>query len=211
MSSDNESGGHPSRYDMSGKRHVVISTCGFHTAKGNYDGVISLFDHMCGKGNYTTVFCGQGELFRVKELTARTDAYLDVVRCAGREFCSGGITETTRASLETPLFPRDVFERMADASWGVDQSTGNQADETLTFTRQMAALYNPKSFNGKRIVLEMYYTDADKRYQILLDGQGSRVLTDGFQEATTRIETPFSVWQSIASGQISGAEALSKG
>ena len=67
------SGSHPSRYDMSGKRTVVISTCGFYTAERNYDGVYSLFDHICGKDNYTTLFCGQGELFRVPELTKRTD------------------------------------------------------------------------------------------------------------------------------------------
>lgn len=211
MSADNESGGHPSRYDMSGKRHVVISTCGFHTAKGNYDGVVSLFDHMCGKGNYTTIFCGQGELFRVKELSAQTDAYLNTVRKAGSEFCSGGITSATREKLETPLFPREIFERMADASWGVDKSTGEKADDTLIFTKQMAALYNPKSFSGKRIVLEMDYTDVNKCYQILLDQQGSQVLTEAFVEPTTRIETPFAVWQSIASGEISGAEALAKG
>ena len=36
MSAEAENGGHPSRYDMSGKRTVVISTCGFYTAKGNY-------------------------------------------------------------------------------------------------------------------------------------------------------------------------------
>ena len=45
------SGSHDSRYDMSGKRHVVISTCGFYTAQGNYDGVTAIFDHLCGKGN----------------------------------------------------------------------------------------------------------------------------------------------------------------
>lgn len=211
MSADSESGGHPSRYDMSGKRHVVISTCGFHTAKGNYDGVISLFDHMVGKGNYTPIFCGQGELFRVKELTAQTDAYLNVVREAGREFCRGGISAQTGASLETPLFTREVFERMADASWGLDTKTGEKADETLVFTKQMAALYNPKSFGGKQIVLEMVYTDENKHYQIILDGKGSRVLTEDFVEATTRIETPFTVWQSIASGEVSGAEALAQG
>ena len=211
MSADCDSGGHPSRYDMSGKRHVVISTCGFHTAKGNYDGVISLFDHMCGKGSYTTIFCGQGELFRVKELSAQTDAYLRVVRAAGSEFCQGEICAQTRASLETPLFPRAVFERMADASWGVEPSTGEVNDETLSFTKQMAALYNPKSFNGKQLVLEMYYTDLDKCYQILLDGQGSQVLTSDFKKFTTRIETPFTVWKAIACGEISGAEALSKG
>ena len=36
MSAEAENGGHPSRYDMSGKRTVVISTCGFYTAEGNY-------------------------------------------------------------------------------------------------------------------------------------------------------------------------------
>lgn len=211
MSSDCESGGHPSRYDMSGKHHVVISTCGFHTAKGNYDGVLSLFDHMCGKGNFTTIFCGQGELFRVKELSAQTDAYLQTVRRAGTEFCGDGISPRTRSALETPLFPRAVFEKMADASWGLDAGTGEKSDDTLIFTKQMAALYNPKSFDGKQKILEMYYTDAGKRYQILLDGQGSRVITSDFTEPTTCIETPYSVWKAIASGEISGAEALSKG
>lgn len=63
MSTETESGGHPSRYDMSGKRTVVISTCGFYTAKGNYDCVTSLYDRLCGKGSYTALFCGQGEHF----------------------------------------------------------------------------------------------------------------------------------------------------
>lgn len=36
------SGSHPSRYDMSGKKTVVISTCGFYTAQGNYNGICSL-------------------------------------------------------------------------------------------------------------------------------------------------------------------------
>lgn len=72
MVSDAESGGHPARFDMTGKRHVVISTCGFYTAKGNYDGVNAIFDHLCGKGNYTAIYCGQGELFRVPELKERT-------------------------------------------------------------------------------------------------------------------------------------------
>ena len=74
---ETESGGHPSRYDMSGKSTVVISTCGFYTAQGNYDCVTSLYDRLCGKGGYTAIFCGQGELFRVKELSnALTNIFL---------------------------------------------------------------------------------------------------------------------------------------
>ncbi len=207
MSTDSETGGHPSRYDMSGKRHVVISTCGFYTAKGNYDGVTAMFDHLCGKGNYTPIFCGQGELFRVPELHERTDAYLDTVRRAGSEFCCGGITNVTRDALEQLLFSRAVFEAMADASWGVEKD-GEKTDETLTFIRQMAALYNKASFDGKERVLEMVYTDCGKRYQIILGKEGSQVLTEDFRTATTTIETPYAVWKAIAAGEISGEEAM---
>ena len=34
----------------SGKRHVLISTCGFYSAEGNYDSVLRMFDHFLGKG-----------------------------------------------------------------------------------------------------------------------------------------------------------------
>lgn len=207
MSRDAESGGHPSRYDMSGKRHVVLSTCGFHTAKGNYEGVNAIFDHICGKGHYTSLYCGQGELFRVKELSARTDAYLNVVRNAGEEFISGSISPATWKALEEPLYPRAVFEAMADASWGVEKS-GAPSDESLTFTRQMAALYNKSAYSGKELVLEMYYTDLERRYQILLGKDGSTVLTEDFQTPTTTIETTFDLWKAIAAGEISGQDAL---
>lgn len=209
MEQDTQSGGHPTRYDVSGKRHVVISTCGFYTAEGNYDGVNAMFDHLCGKGQYTTIYCGQGELFRVKELSARTDEYLYQVRKAGEEFCSGAISTQTRAALNQLLYPREVFEAMADASWGVEK-TGEKSDETMVFTKQMAALYNKAAYPGTDIVLEMDYTDVDKRYQIILGRDGSTVLTENFRKPTTIIETPYSVWKAIASGEIRGEEALAQ-
>ena len=36
------SGSHDARYDMEGKRHVLISTCGFYSADGNYDSVLRM-------------------------------------------------------------------------------------------------------------------------------------------------------------------------
>ena len=207
MTQDSASGGHPSRYDMTGKRHVVISTCGFYTAQGNYDGVDALFTHMCGKGNYTAIYCGQGELFRVKELSARTGEYLSWVSDAGAEFAQSGISAATREKLSNLLYPREVFEAMADASWGVEQS-GEKSDEALVFTRQMAALYNKAAWPGKDIVLEMHYTDLDKRYQLLLQKDGSKVLTENFLQPTTTIETPYSLWKAIGSGEEDGQRAL---
>ena len=211
MSAETESGGHPSRYDMSGKRTVVVSTCGFYTAKGNYGCVTSLFDRLCGKGGYTAIFCGQGELFRVKELADRTDEYLSWVRKAGEEFASGEISTETRGKLDRSLFPRDVFEAMADASWGVGES-GEKEDPSLVFTRQMAALYRKQAWPGRDIVLDMNYTDIGNTYRIVLGESGSRLETEpaeGFSsDFTTRINTPLSVWRSIASGEIAGDEAL---
>lgn len=201
------SGSHPARYDISGKKTVVISTCGFYTAKGNYDGVYSLFDHICGKNQYTTLFCGQGELFRVPELKQRTEEYLSYVRQAGREYMRDGISAETQSNLNQLLFPRKVFEEMADASWGVTEN-GEKADSSLTFTKQMAALYNPSSYPGSDIILDMDYTDIGKCYRIVLGKSGSRVTEDFTEKPTTVIHTPLSVWQSIAAGEIEGSDAL---
>lgn len=209
MISNAEGGGHPARYDMSGKKTVLISTCGFYTAESNYDSVTAQFDRICGKGNYTALFCGEGELFSVPALSNRTGEYLEVVRQAGQEYIFGGIKEETAAKLHESLFPRDVFERMADASWGITQ-TGRKEDFSLTFTRQMAALYNPAAYNGTDIILDMDYTDIGKRYRIILGEKESYVAEEFNAKPTTVIHTPFHVWQSIAAGEIEGSDALMK-
>lgn len=205
------SGSHDSRYNMEGKRHVLISTCGFYSAEGNYDSVLRMFDHLLGKGNYETVFCGQGELFRVKELSARTEEYLAAVKVAGAEYAETGmISAKTDAVLRTLLYPRDLFEKMADASWGICRTTGEKEPEDLVFTRQMAALYNKNAYDGKERVLEMHFTDLNHTYQIRLGKEGSEVVADGSLTSTTRINTPFAVWSAISRGEIGGAEALGK-
>ena len=206
----NGSGGHPSRYDRSGIKHVLISTCGFYSAEGNYDSVTRMFDHVLGQGKYTSIFCGQGELFRVKELSARTDAYLAAVRQAGKEYAGGRIREETETKLKAFLYPREVFEKMADASWGISKDNGEKEDESLIFTRQMAALYNRDRFDGRERVLEICYTDLGKTYRIKLGKDGAEVLTDESLRATTRIDTPFSVWLALSRGEMRGDEALAK-
>lgn len=204
------SGSHEARYDMSKKRFVLVSTCGFYSAAGNYDSTCSMFDHICGKDNYETIFCGQGELFGYKELSSRTDEYLGVVEKAGREYAKGGILEETKKALQAMLFPKDVFEKMADASWGVSKESGEKEDESLVFTRQMAALYNKNSYDGKQRVLEICYTDIGKTYQIELKKDGSEVHEGTPLKCTTRIDTPWDVWLAIAQNEIRGDEALAK-
>ena len=210
MVKDSETGSHPTRYDMSNKKHVVISTCGFYTTKGNYESVNLMFDHFLGKDRYEKIYCSQGELFRVPELSKRTDEYLSYVKKAGEEFSNGNISKATKEKLNTLLYPKETFEAMADASWGIERETGEKLDKEYIFTKQMAALYNKSSFKGKEIVLEMDYTDIGKKYQIVLKKDGYEVLADNFKEFTTKIETPFSVWNDIATGKISGKDAMMK-
>lgn len=204
------SGSHDARYEITG-RHVLISTCGFYSAEGNYDSVLKMFDHFLGPNNYTTIFTGQGELFRVKELANRTDAYLDVVRTAGGEYINGGISPKCYAKLKELLFPRETFEAMADASWGVNKESGEKDPEALIFTRQMAALFNKEAYDGKPRVLEMNYTDIGEAYQIELTSEGSQVHSDGRLTPTTRINSTFELWSAIARGEIEGSDALGKG
>ena len=144
------------------------------------------------------------------ELSKRTDEYIGFVRKAGREYVSGGIGESTGKELEQLLYPRETFESMADASWGVDKESGEKESDALVYTRYMAALYRKEAYPGEEQVLEMYYTDLDECYQVVLGKEGSAVLTDCRRVATTRIETPFSVWRSIATGEMRGDEALMK-
>lgn len=212
MSEDSETGSHPNRYDLSGKRWLLMSTCGFYTAKGNYDSVFLQFDHYLGKGNYEAITCGQGELFGVPELKERTDEYLSLVKAAGSEFASGNITQETKQDLSQLLLPREMFEQSANASWGLDDdyrgNTEPNSDSSLAFTKQMAALYNSESWSGKDRVLEMHYSDVNKTYQILLTQNGSKVLTDNFLTYTTKIQTPLSLWMSIAKGEVDGQKSL---
>ena len=111
---------------------------------------------------------------------------------------------------ELKQFKRDVFEKMADASWGISKTTGEKEPYDLVFTRQMAALYNKDAYDGKERVLEIHFTDLDHTYQIRLGKEGSEVVTDGRLSSTTRIDTPFTVWSAISRGEIGGAEALGK-
>lgn len=214
MSKEETSGGHPGRYDLSGKRFVLISTCGFYTPEGNYDAVNAQFDRMYGKDGYTALYCGEGELFRIPALRKRTREYLEQVCQAGREFAAGAVSTATREQLAQPLVPREAYEEMADASWNIGANRSQSgpdaasSDLALNFTSQMAALYNKDAWGGRDRVVEFCYTDVNKTYQILLQKEGHQVLADGFLPYTTRIETPLFLWQDIADGKISGQQAM---
>ncbi len=84
--------------------------------------------------------------------------------------------------------------------WGVEKPDEEKESEVLNFIKNMAVLYRKESYSSREQMLEMYYTDVNECYQIIMGKDGGRVVTDGPVTATTRIETPLSLWRSIAAG-----------
>lgn len=204
--------GHPSRYDLSNQNYILVSTCGFYSRKNNYDALIRQFEIMFGD-RLSKIICPEGELFRVPQLEGRISEYLSNAKKAGIEFgYSGGISCDTQDKLDELLYPPDVFVEMADASWDISEkpSEGKSSkDKSYNFMKQMAAIYNPKSYE-KDVLLDIYFTDIDKTYQLHLGRERCTVDTGTSVPYTTRIETTFELWRRISEGKVNGAEALMK-
>lgn len=233
VSETGETCGHPSRYDMSGKRYALLSTCGFYTREHNYDALEKQFETLYGD-NLLKILCPEGELFAQPQLKVRCNEYLKSVEAAGCEWMSkGAVSSKTKKKLDELLYPPEAFVEMADASWdiaeGADEAcsgngagTAGEADAGTTagavdrpkskaasLMRQMAAIYNPTVY-GKDLVLEFYFTDLKETYQLAVKDGKCRMKTknDGFEAYTTRIETPYDLWMDISMGKVNGAQAM---
>lgn len=202
---------HPLRYDLSHQRYILVSTCGFYATKNNYDSLFRQFEIMFGD-KLTKIICPEGELFSVIQLKERITEYLSYAKQAGEEFAEyGSFLVDTQNKLSELLYPPNVFIEMANASWEISKSSANHnlQDKSYNFMRQMAALYNSQGYI-KDIVIEMYFIDLDKSYQLCLSKEKCIIKTDDFIPYTTRIETTFELWLQISEGKTNGAEAMMK-
>ena len=110
---------HEFRYEsLLKKRLVVISSCGYTETDKMYGSLISQLDLICGEGNYTHIFCPQGELLHVNELKRKLDEYFARVGVAGEMFAREGFLDNeTINSLKTPLLTPKAFEMLARSHW----------------------------------------------------------------------------------------------
>lgn len=106
------------RYDLSGKKLVLVSSCAHASTDIVYDAVTKEFDLICGPGNYTTVFCPQGEILMLDKMDAILKNYLGKVRAAGAEFAANGeLCEKTHDAVCAPLIPVRAVEKMMTGYW----------------------------------------------------------------------------------------------
>lgn len=208
---------HPPRYDLSHQRYLLLSNCGFYNTAGNYDALCKQFEILYGD-RVQWVLRSQGELLAQPALTAATGPFFRRMEEAGREWAEGGvISAVTLKTLEEPFYPTAQFLEMANAQW--DITTARQAaargetadvDEAYALVRQMAAVCRPEALEGSSAVLEMYFTDSDRRYQLQVSPEGCQAVKEesSFLPYSTRIETPLPVWREISDGAVSGPTAM---
>jgi multimeric flavodoxin WrbA len=202
---------HPHRYNLEHQKHMLISTCGFYSTQNNYDALYKQFEILY-EGHYDKIICTEGELFKVPQLSKRTNQYLSFVKQAGIDYASlGKISEESKNHLEELLYPAKEFIQMADASWKITESNENPNTKktALNFMRQMGATFNKDAVNpSEHFVIEMKYTDLDESYQFVIQEGQCTLLTQDFKPNSVLIETTYDVWMQISEGKLNGAQAM---
>jgi len=80
----------------------------------------------------------------------------------------------------------------------------------LQFLHNAASVYKPHK-GPEDIVLEIFFTDIQKTYQMVLGKQSCAVLTEGFRPFAARAEATYPVFEDMVKGRKSPAMALIKG
>ena len=106
------------RYDFSDKRLILVSSCAHSSTDIVYDSVTREFDMICGKDNYTKVFCPQGEILELDQMKPILNKYLNGIEDAGKEFgINRKLSEETAHKVCAPLIPVRAVEKMMTGYW----------------------------------------------------------------------------------------------
>lgn len=106
------------RYDFSDKRLILVSSCAHSSTDIVYDSITREFDMICGKNNYTKVFCPQGEILELDQMKPILNKYLNGIEDAGKEFgINRKLSEETARKVCAPLIPVRAVEKMMTGYW----------------------------------------------------------------------------------------------
>lgn len=214
LSEDNKIGSHPPRYEMPEKKYVLISSCGLPTKESNYEGLKKQFEFTYPNG-YIEILCSEGGIINVDQLKNEVNKYLEKVKTAGEEVGKTGLlSEKTKLNLDELIMPKKQYIKLANLNWEVDETQeysdeDNESSKSLKLMKQMSAIYRFENKKAKDdIIIEFKFIDLGLRYQLVLKTDECEVKTKDFLPYSTQIIIPFSLWEDITVGKISGAQAL---
>ncbi len=170
-----ESGGqrHEYRFDVGGKKIILIATCGFYSYENNVEPLVKLFDICFGDMGYEKILCPEGTLFSLQIFHKVTNPYLDSARKAGVEVARDGhISEETKKELVRRTFGVSDYLLLANNYWiQTDESTSEHEKKIMTVrqrVRQMPALFTDIPFGEDPTVIEMDFPKLDYTCQLQL-------------------------------------------
>ena len=109
---------HEFRYDVSGKKFMIISSCGYGRTEEIYDSLIKEFNFIYGKDNYTALLTPESEMFAIPPMRAQIDRYLEnyveIGKIIGRgEEIPAELIEESRK----PMIPQRALEKLMNNYW----------------------------------------------------------------------------------------------
>ena len=106
------------RPEVINKKFVIVSACAHASTDYVFEAVKAQFDLTFGRGNYTSIFCPQGEILLLDQMNAILNAYLNKVIKAGEEFGEQGeLSEETHKKICSPIVPPRAVEKMMTGYW----------------------------------------------------------------------------------------------
>lgn len=119
---------HGLRYNDRKRKFVIISSCAYSSVEGVYTSLLSQFDCICGKDNYTAILCPQLKTLVDLDKEPRTQRYLSKFTQAGQFFDENGyIPPETLAALSNPPFTQDTYKVLLNGFWQ-EQKEGESND-----------------------------------------------------------------------------------
>ena len=106
------------RPEIENKKFVIVSACAHASTDYVFEGVKAQFDLTFGPGNYTSIFCAQGEILKLEQMQPIVNAYLTKVSKAGEEFgTEGKLSPETHKKICAPIVPPRAVEKMMTGYW----------------------------------------------------------------------------------------------
>jgi len=220
---------HPERWDISGKKNILISNCGFPEHQ-NFDIMTQSFNRIASGGIDESILCVMGELLSKKPLQSIIQWYLDSVEKSGVEFAkSSEFSMETRSTLGTPLVPIEKFIEMANLSWeaegemppsyeeamGLAERTYSSSTQNhlkgLSQLKLMKHSFNKENAKGYDSILEIEFTDIQEIYHFIIKDQSCELVEGKSNSYTTKIATPYDIWLQISNGELEGSQAMMDG
>lgn len=216
---------HPDRYQISNKRNVLISNCGF-PEHHNFDIMMQSFKRITGNQIDESILCIMGELLSKKPLSGRIKWYIDALENAGKEYAKNGhIDPDTRKTLHQPLVPMEDFIEMANLSWEAEGETPPNFNEAMgkkgpshvkpkkgfSYLKLMRQSFISKNAKDIDAVLEIEFTDIHETHHFIIKNQKCELVDGSSTAFTTKIITTYDTWMKISNGEISGSQAMMDG